>query len=135
MSRGTRPEARRIVVSAAGRSGKGEGMIIVTAETIAGQRITTTIGQIYGLSVRTRGIAGNIMAGLANLESLNGDAMVEFRAALGATRDEAVARMAERATVLGANAVVQMRFDTALVGHEMSEVIAYGTAVVIAAAT
>ena len=110
-------------------------MIIVTTETIAGQRIATTIGQIYGLAVRTRGIEGNIMAGLANLEHLNGDALGEYLATLGATRDEAVARMAARATALGANAVVQMRFDTALVGHEMSEVIAYGTAVVIAAAT
>jgi uncharacterized protein YbjQ (UPF0145 family) len=105
-------------------------MIVVTTETIAGQRIVTTIGLVFGLAVRSRGITGNIMAGLASLAGFNGDAMTEFLAALAATRDEAIAQMAAMAAARGANAVVQLRFDTAEVGHDMSEVVAYGTAVI-----
>jgi uncharacterized protein YbjQ (UPF0145 family) len=110
---------------------KEETMIVVTTETIAGQRIVATIGQVFGLAVRTRGIEGNIMAGLASLPTLDGDAMVEYGETLVAARDAAIAQMAAKAAALGANAVVDMRFDSASVGHEMSEIVAYGTAVVL----
>jgi uncharacterized protein YbjQ (UPF0145 family) len=106
-------------------------MIVVTTEAIAGQRVVATLGQIFGLAVRTRGLEGNVMAGLASLAGLNGDTMIEFLASLAATRDEAIAQMVAKATALGANAVLQMRFDTAAVGHDMSEVVAYGTAAII----
>lgn len=106
-------------------------MIVATTETIAGQRIVATIGQVFGLAVRTRGIEGNIMAGLAHLPALNGDAMTEYAASLVAARDEAIACMIARATELRASAVVGVRFDSAPAGHEMSEIVAYGTAVII----
>jgi uncharacterized protein YbjQ (UPF0145 family) len=106
-------------------------MIVATTETIAGQRIVATIGQVLGLAVRTRGIEGNIMVGLAHLPALNGDAMAEFVASLVAARDEAIARMVTQATECGASAVVGVRFDCAAVGREMSEIVAYGTAVII----
>jgi uncharacterized protein YbjQ (UPF0145 family) len=93
---------------------------------IAGQRIIESLGQVFGLAVRTRGLEGNIIAGLAAIE---GAAMTEFVAALVSTRDDAIAHMVERATTLGANAIVHLRFDTAAVGHEMSEIVAIGTAV------
>lgn len=106
-------------------------MIVVTTETIAGQRVVTTIGQVLGIAVRKRGLEGNVMAGLASLAGINGDTMAEFIAALAETRDQAIAAMVARATALGANAVIQMRFDAAVVGHDMGEVVAYGTAVII----
>ena len=106
-------------------------MIVATTETIAGQRIVATIGQVFGLAVRTRGIEGNIMTGLAHLPALDGGAIAEFVASLLVARDEAVARMVAQATELGATAIVGVRFDSAAVAHEMSEIVAYGTAVTI----
>lgn len=106
-------------------------MIVATTETIVGQRIVATIGQVFGLAVRTRGIEGNIVVGLARLPALNGDAMDEFVASLCSVRHEAIARMVARAMECGAGAVVGVRFDCTVVGHEMSEIVAYGTAVII----
>lgn len=106
-------------------------MLIVTTETIVGRRIVATLGQVVGLAIRTRGIEGNIMVGLASLPALNGDSMGEFLASLAGTRATAIAQMADRATALGANAVLGLRFDAAAVGHDMGEVVAYGTAVII----
>ena len=106
-------------------------MIVATIETIAGRRIIATVGQVIGTAVRTRGIEGNIAAGFAGLALPNGDAMAEYSAALAEARDAATAKMVERATALGANAIVGMRFAHAPVGHDMSEIVAYGTAVIV----
>lgn len=105
-------------------------MLIATTEVIAGGRTVTTIGLVIGLAIRSRGIGGNIMAGLHSLG--NGGAMSEFSDALTTVREEAVAQMEVHAQVLGANAIVGVRFTVAEAGHDMSEVVAYGTAVVIA---
>jgi uncharacterized protein YbjQ (UPF0145 family) len=84
---------------------------------------------VAGLAIRTRGVGGNIMAGLDALGE--GGALAEYRADLAAIRREALARMAAEAAALGADAVVGVRFDTAEVGREMVEVVAYGTAVAL----
>ena len=102
---------------------------IATTDEIAGARIAATLGVVIGLAVRSRGIGGNIMAGLDALG--NGTALAEYRDELVAIRREALARMAAEAEALGANAVVGARFDAAEVGREMVEVVAYGTAVVV----
>jgi uncharacterized protein YbjQ (UPF0145 family) len=73
-------------------------------------------------------VVGNIMAGLDALG--NGSALAEYRDDLSAVRREALVRMAAEAAKLGANAVVGVPFDTAEVGREMVEIVAYGTAVV-----
>ena len=108
----------------------GGRMLIATTEEIAGRRIVATLGLVLGLAVRSRGLGGNIMAGFGALG--NGGALAEFGDALAAARGEAVAQMAARATELGANAIVGARFDAAAAGHDMGEIVAYGTAVVIA---
>jgi uncharacterized protein YbjQ (UPF0145 family) len=90
--------------------------------------IATTLGVVLGLAIRSRGVGGNIMAGFDALG--NGTALAEYRDELAAIRREALARMATEAEALGATAVVGVRFDSAEVGHEMVEVVAYGTAVV-----
>lgn len=104
-------------------------MRIATTDTVAGGCTVATLGFVLGLAVRRRGLGGNIMAGLESLG--NGSALGEYREDLAATRRDAVAQMAEQARALGANAVVGVRFDTAAVGHDMSEIVAYGTAVMI----
>lgn len=105
-------------------------MRIATTDHIAGVRTVTAVGLVVGIAVRSRGLGGNIMAGLDALG--NGSALAEYRDGLAAVRRDAVAQMIAEAESLGANAVVGVRFDTAEVGHEMVEIIAYGTAVVIA---
>ena len=102
---------------------------IVTTDGIAGARIAKTLGVVAGIAIRSRGFAGNIMAGLDALG--DGSALDEYRDLLAAIRREALNRMRHEAEELGANAVMGVRFDTAEIGREMVEVVAYGTAVMI----
>ena len=103
-------------------------MIVVTTENIPGQRRRQTIGQVFGVVVRSRGIGGNIMAGL---RSIVGGEIHEYTQLLEETRRQAIDRMVKNATTMGANAVVMMRFDSSEIGQTMSEIVAYGTAVVL----
>ena len=103
-------------------------MIIVTSENVAGYRVRETKGQVFGVVVRSRGIGGNIMAGL---RSLGGGEIPEYTQLLEEARRHAIDRMVENATAMGANAVIMMRFDSAEIGQTMSEIVAYGTAVVL----
>jgi len=103
-------------------------MIVTTTEDIAGYRITETKGQVFGLVVRSRGLGGNIMAGL---RSLGGGEITEYTELLEEARRHALDRMVQNATAMGANAVVRMMFDSSEIGQTMSEIVAYGTAVVV----
>ena len=105
-------------------------MRIATTEGIAGRRTVAALGLVRGIAVRRRGLGANIMAGFDALG--DGTALDEYRDQLAAIRREALAPMAAEAAGLGANAIVGMRFDTAEVGHDMVEVVAYGTAVIVA---
>lgn len=103
-------------------------MIVVTTEDVAGHRIVETKGQCFGLVVRSRGLGGNIMAGL---RSIGGGEIKEYTQMLEDARRHATDRMVENATAMGANAIVRMMFDSSEIGQTMSEIVAYGTAVVI----
>jgi uncharacterized protein YbjQ (UPF0145 family) len=103
-------------------------MIVVTTEDVAGNRIVETKGQVFGLVVRSRGLGGNIMAGL---RSLGGGEIKEYTELLEDARRHAVDRMVANATAMQANAIVRMMFDSSEIGQTMSEIVAYGTAVVI----
>ncbi|HET7162834.1 MAG TPA: YbjQ family protein [Rhodanobacteraceae bacterium] len=103
-------------------------MIIVTSDSVAGYKITETKGQVFGLVVRSRGIGGNVMAGL---RSIVGGEISEYTQMLEEARRHATDRMVQNAQAMGANAVVVMRFDSSEIGQTMSEIVAYGTAVVI----
>jgi uncharacterized protein YbjQ (UPF0145 family) len=111
-----------------GGSQRKNPMIIVTTENIAGHRITEAKGQVFGLVVRSRGIGGNVMAGL---RSIVGGEINEYTEMLEEARRHATDRMVQNAQAMGANAVVMMRFDSSEIGQTMSEIVAYGTAVVI----
>ncbi|HTC44944.1 MAG TPA: YbjQ family protein [Steroidobacteraceae bacterium] len=103
-------------------------MLVVTTENVAGHRILETKGQVFGVVVRSRGLGGNIMAGL---RSLGGGEIIEYTQMLEEARRHAVDRMVKNARLMQANAIVMMRFDSSEMGQTMSEVVAYGTAVVI----
>ena len=104
-------------------------MIISTAPFVAGYRVTETKGQVFGLVVRSRGLGGNIMAGL---RSIGGGEIHEYTSLLEDTRRQAIDGMVQNATMVGGNAVISMRFDSSELAGTMSEIVAYGTAVVIA---
>lgn len=103
-------------------------MIVVTSEQVAGHRIKETKGQCFGVVVRSRGIGGNVMAGL---RSLVGGEIHEYTQLLEEARRHAVDKLVQNAVEMGANAIVMMRFDSSEIGQTMSEIVAYGTAVVI----
>jgi uncharacterized protein YbjQ (UPF0145 family) len=103
-------------------------MLVVTTENVAGHRILETKGQVFGVVVRSRGLGGNIMAGL---RSLGGGEIIEYTQMLEEARRHAIDRMVKNARLMQANAIVMMRFDSSEMGQTMSEVVAYGTAVVI----
>jgi uncharacterized protein YbjQ (UPF0145 family) len=105
-------------------------MIVSTAPFVAGHRIAETKGQVFGLVVRSRGLGGNITA---SLRSLVGGEIHEYTELPEDTRRQALDRMVENATLMGADAVISFRFDSSEIGNTMSEIVAYGTAVVLAA--
>ncbi|HXY22336.1 MAG TPA: YbjQ family protein [Burkholderiaceae bacterium] len=103
-------------------------MLVVTTENISGHRVLDVKGQVFGVVVRSRGLAGNIMAGL---RSIVGGEIAEYTQLLEEARRHAIDRMVRNAHQMGGNAVVMMRFDSSEMGQTMSEIVAYGTAVVI----
>jgi uncharacterized protein YbjQ (UPF0145 family) len=103
-------------------------MLIVTTENVANYRVVQTLGQCFGIVVRSRGLGGNI---IASLRTIVGGEIPEYTRLLEDARRHAIDRLAQNATEMGANAVVMMRFDSAEIGQIMSEVVAYGTAVVV----
>ncbi len=103
-------------------------MIIATTPYVGGWRVTETKGQVFGLVVRSRGLGGNIMAGL---RSIGGGEIHEYTTLLEDTRRQAIDRMVQNATMMGANAVLSMRFDSSEMANTMTEIVAYGTAVVV----
>jgi uncharacterized protein YbjQ (UPF0145 family) len=103
-------------------------MIVVTTENITGYKVKEVKGQVFGLVVRSRGLGGNI---IATLRSLVGGEIHEYTSMLEDARKQAIDRLVLNATAMGANAIVMMRFDSSEIGQYMSEVLAYGTAVVI----
>ncbi len=103
-------------------------MLVVTSETVAGQRVRQTLGQCFGVVVRSRGIGGNLAAGL---RSLVGGEIVEYTQMLEEARKHAVDRLVDNAALMGANAILTLRFDSSEIGQTMSEIVAYGTAVIL----
>jgi len=103
-------------------------MIVVTTPYLSGHRVVESKGMVFGLVVRSRGLGGNLMAGL---RSLGGGEIHEYTSLLEDTRRQALDRLVANATLLGANAVLSMRFDSSELSGTMSEIVAYGTAVIV----
>jgi uncharacterized protein YbjQ (UPF0145 family) len=103
-------------------------MLVATTEGVAGHRVRQTLGQAFGVVVRSRGLGGNIIAGL---RSIAGGEIHEYTQLLEETRRQAVDRLVKNASLMGANAVIMMRFDSSEIGQYMSEIVAYGTAAIV----
>lgn len=103
-------------------------IIVTTTEHIPGARVVRTLGQVFGLTVRSRSLGGNIAAGL---KSLAGGEISSYVKLNEDARRQALDRMISNAAAMGANAVCMMRFDSTEMAKSMSEIVAYGTAVVI----
>lgn len=103
-------------------------LMIVTTPFVSGYHVTRVIGATFGLIVRSRGLGQNIWA---FFRAWGGGEIKVYTTLLEQVRHQALQRLADHAKSLGANAVVSVGFDTSEMGGAMTEVLAYGTAVVV----
>ena len=103
-------------------------MIVTTSSKIAGHRIVETKGLVRGSTIRARHLGKDI---IAILRTLVGGEIKEYTKMMAESREEAIERMIAEAEELGANAITDVRFSTSMVLSNTSEVLAYGTAVVV----
>ncbi len=103
-------------------------MLMSTTETIEGKKIVKHLGLVKGNTIRARHIGRDIMAGLRNVV---GGEITDYTKMMAESREQALDRMIEDAQNLGANAIVGVKFATSMVMQSASEILAYGTAVVV----
>jgi len=103
-------------------------LIMVTTPFVSGYHVTRVIGATFGLIVRSRGLGQNIFA---FFRAWGGGEIKVYTTLLEQVRHQALQRLADNARSLGANAVVSIGFDTSEMGGQMTEVLCYGTAVVV----
>jgi len=103
-------------------------MIVVTSETIAGKKVTKTLGLVRGNTIRARHIGKDIMAGL---RTIVGGEIHEYAKLIAESREQTIDRMVTEAESLGANAIIAARFTTSVMMGGAAELLAIGTAVVI----
>ena len=101
-------------------------MLMTNLETVPGRRVVRHLGLVQGSTVRAKNVGRDIMAGLKNLV---GGELTGYTELLQEARQEAMDRLAQQASVLGANAVLNVRFTTSSVAQGAAELLAYGTAV------
>ena len=105
-------------------------MLVTTTNDLAGHRIIRHVGLVRGITVRSRSVLGNMAGGI---QSLFGGKLTVYVSLAETARQEALDHMIEHATAAGANAVVGMRYDANDIMDGITEVLAYGTAVVVEA--
>lgn len=103
-------------------------VLVVTTPYLPGYRVTKVMGNTFGLIVRSRGLGQNIWA---FFRSWGGGEIKVYTNLLAHVRHQAIERLCEHAKGLGANAVLSLGFDTSEIGSVMTEVLAFGTAVVV----
>lgn len=101
-------------------------MLIVTTDFVVGKEISQVLGIARGSTVRARNIGRDIFAGLKNIV---GGEISEYTKLLAEAREQAIIRMKADAERLGADAIINVRFSTAMIMQGTSEILAYGTAV------
>ncbi|HEY1824788.1 MAG TPA: YbjQ family protein [Acidimicrobiales bacterium] len=101
-------------------------MLVSTMNDVPGYDITEVLGEVFGLTVRSRNIGSQIGAGL---KSLVGGELKGMTTNLVTSREEVMQRMTDEAQAKGADAVIAFRFDTSDMGNNWTEICAYGTAV------
>lgn len=105
-----------------------EDMFISNIEILPGYTVTKHLGLVQGSTVRAKHFGRDMMAGLKNIV---GGELKGYTELLNESRQEAVERMKQQAKAVGANAVINVRFSTANITAGASEILAYGTAVVV----
>jgi uncharacterized protein YbjQ (UPF0145 family) len=100
-------------------------VIITTTPDLPGYEIQEVLGEVFGLTVRSRNIGSQFGAGL---KSMFGGELKGMTKALADSREQVIQRMVEEAEAKGGNAVLAMRFDTSEMGGNWTEICAYGTA-------
>ncbi len=105
-------------------------MLLSNLEIVPGQRIVKHLGLVQGSTVRSKHLGRDIMAGLKNIV---GGELKGYTELLQEARQEATERMIKQAQAAGANAVLNIRFSTSSITQGAAEMLAYGTAVVLAA--
>ncbi len=103
-------------------------MIVITDKRIVGKRIVRTLGLVRGNTIRARHLGKDLLAILRNVV---GGEISEYTKMMAESREQAIDRMVEEAEELGANAVICTRFATSMLMKGASELLAYGTAVVV----
>lgn len=106
-----------------------EPIPITTTFDFPGWRIERWLGPCFGLIVRSMGFGNSLVAGFRGLARTE---MVEYTHLLEDSRKQAIDRLVGHAMALGANGVVGMRFDSSDIGGQFTEIVAYGTAVLLA---
>ena len=101
-------------------------MIVTTADTVAGRNIAKTLGLVRGNTIRARHVGKDILAGFKHIV---GGEIVQYTKLMAESREQAVDRMIEQAELMGANAIVSVRFTTSMIMSGAAEILAYGTAV------
>jgi uncharacterized protein YbjQ (UPF0145 family) len=101
-------------------------MIISTMNDLPGYQIDEVVGEVFGLTVRSRNVGSQIGA---SLKSMVGGELKGMTKMLSDGRDHATDRLIEEAEAKGANAIIAFRFDTSELGSTWTEICAYGTAV------
>ena len=103
-------------------------MIVATSDQIEGKKTVKTIGLVKGNTIRARHLGRDIMAGLRGVV---GGEITEYTKMMAESREQSVQRMIDDAEQQGANAIVGLRFTTSMVMQNASEILAYGTGVVV----
>ena len=99
---------------------------MTTALEVPGLKITENLGVVYGLVVRSMGFAGGVAA---SFKGLRRGEIGQYTQLLEDSRRHAIDRMVENARLMGAEAIVAVRFDSSEIGQQFTEIVAYGTAV------
>jgi uncharacterized protein YbjQ (UPF0145 family) len=101
-------------------------MPMTTALELPGVEVTSSLGVCYGLVVRSMGLAGTVAS---SFKALRQGEVGRYTALLEDSRRHAIDRLVENAGLLGADAIIAVRFDSSEIGQQLTEIFAYGTAV------
>ncbi len=103
-------------------------MILVTTDFVPGKTIKKNLGLVRGNTIRARHLGRDISAFLRNIV---GGEIRDYTKMMAESREQALDRMIEEAESLGANAIISVRFTTSMIMQSASEILAYGTAVIV----
>jgi len=111
------------------RANVSSGLPMTTAFEFPDQTVTGNLGVVYGLVVRSMGVVGGVAAGF---KALRRGEVSQYTQLLEDSRRHAIDRLVDNARLVGADGVLAVRFDSSEIGQQLTEIVAYGTAVTLA---